>query len=198
MRRDRAAGQPFVAFFGAGFLGAAFAVAFGAAAFVVFAAEAFFAAGAFFAGVVFAAARGFAAAGGGASTAEVAAAPSVRVVFVSAARALPAAVWAPLALSALDAAIRALAALAACALLVVFAAWAPVRAVAPPSAWLTWRVRRDLRRAAAFGWIAPDFAARSSALSASSRATLASLPFVGAVDRRSALATSVFAALRRG
>ena len=45
------------------------------------------------------------------------------------------------------------------------------RACAPPMAAFILRVRRDLRRAAAFGWIAPAFAARSSADSASVRAS---------------------------
>ena len=98
-----------------------------------------------------------------AAFAAAVAAASVRAVFDNAARALPAAVWAPLALSALEAAIRALAALAACAFDVVFVTRPPVWTWAPPVAALNFSVRRDLRRAAAFGWIAPTLAARSSA-----------------------------------
>ena len=88
---------------------------------------------------------------------------SARAVLLSAARALPAAVWAPLALADLPAAMRALAALAAAALLVCLVTWPDVWTCAPPRAALTLRVRRDLRRAAAFGWMAPALAARSSA-----------------------------------
>ena len=100
------------------------------------------------------------------------------LVLHSAARAFPAAVWAPLALSALEAAIRALAAFCAAALPMVF-----VRPGSRPSRTidrgLTLRVRRDLRRAAAFGWIAPTFAARSRALIASVSAACASTPSSG-------------------
>ena len=80
---------------------------------------------------------------------------STRAVFESAARALPAAVWAPLALTALPAATRALAALAAAALPVVLVTRSAVWTWAPPRTALTLRARRDLRRAAAFGWMAP-------------------------------------------
>ena len=119
-----------------------------------------------------------------------AAAASARAVLDSAARALPAAVWAPLALSALPAAMRDLAAFAACALLVVFVTRVDVWTWAPPVAALNFSVRRDLRRAAAFGWIAPALAARSSAAWASARAvaaTAGSLPLCVAAS--SALAT---------
>ena len=66
------------------------------------------------------------------AVAAAAAAASARVDLLRAARALPAAVWAPLALSALEAAIRALAAFCAAALPTVLAtcgapAAAPVR-----------------------------------------------------------------------
>ena len=101
------------------------------------------------------------------------AAASARAVFDSAARALPAAVWAPLALSAFDAAMRLLAALAAWALLVVLVTRVDVWTWAPPVAALNLRVSRDLRRAAAFAWIAPVLAARSSAAWASARAIAA-------------------------
>jgi hypothetical protein len=116
--------------------------------------------------------------------AAFAAAASARAVLLSAARALPAAVWAPLALVDLPAAMRALAAFAAAALPVTFVTRpGPVTCV-PPRAALTLIVRRDLRRAAAFGWMAPAFAARSSADSASIRATVvasASAPFPATV-----------------
>src|SRR6185503_11525133 len=92
----------------------------------------------------------------------------------SAARALPAAVWAPLAFEALPAAMRAFAAFVAADFEVLFATWALTTAV-PPTAAFTLRVRRDLRRAAAFGWIAPAFAARSRALSASASACCGSM-----------------------
>ena len=100
------------------------------------------------------------------ASAAAAGAVSARVVFDSAARALPAAVCAPFAFVALPAAMRALAAFVAWALDVLFATW-PATTALPPTAALTLRVRRDLRRAAAFGWIAPAFAARSSAETAS-------------------------------
>ena len=149
---------------------------------------------------VLALAAGFAA--GAAVDAAAAAAgavvPSDRVVRDSAARALPAAVWAPLALTALPAAMRALAALAAAALPVVFATWPPATTVVPPTAALIFRTRRLLRRAAAFGWMAPVFAARSRAEMASLSATATSLPSVGIVATVTALATRVFAADRRG
>ena len=91
-----------------------------------------------------------------ASAAALAAAASARAVLLSAARALPAAVWAPFALPALPAAMRALAALAAAALPVVLTTRPPVWTCSPPSAALTLRVRRDLRRAAAFGMDGAD------------------------------------------
>ena len=68
----------------------------------------------------------------------------------------------------------------------------------PPTAALTLRVRRDLRRAAAFGWIAPAFAARSRAEMASASVAAMSLPSVCVWATVTALATSVFAADRRG
>src|SRR5207248_2303036 len=96
------------------------------------------------------------------------AAVSVRVVLLSAARALPAAVWAPLALPALPAAIRAFAAFWAAALPTLLALPLTTTFV-PARRSLTLSARRDLRRAAAFLWIAPVLAARSSALIASAR-----------------------------
>ena len=111
------------------------------------------------------------------ASAAFAAAASARAVLLSAARALPAAVWAPLALPALPAAMRALAAFWAAALPVVLATCPPACTWSPPSAALTLRVRRDLRRAAAFGWMAPALAARSRALRASARAAIG-------IDRR--------------
>ncbi len=134
---------------------------------------------------------------GAASVAAAAGAVSARVVFDSAARALPAAVWAPLALTALPAAMRALAALTAAALPVDFATCPPTTAP-PPTAALILRARRDLRRAAAFGWIAPAFAARSSAEMASLRLVATSALSGSVVATVTALATSVFAADRRG
>ena len=88
------------------------------------------------------------------AAAAAAAAASARAVLLRAARALPAAVWAPLALTDLPAAIRALAALAEADLLVCLVTWADVWTCAPARAALTFLVRRDFRRAAAFGWIA--------------------------------------------
>jgi hypothetical protein len=126
------------------------------------------------------------------------AAASARAVFESAARALPAAVWAPFALSALPAAIRLLAAFAAWALLVVFVTRVAVWTWAPPVAALNLSVRRDLRRAAAFGWIAPDLAARSSAAWAAARAVVDASASASWVATSSAFATNVFAAVRRG
>ena len=79
------------------------------------------------------------------------AAASARAVLDNAARALPAAVWAPLAFAALPAAIRAFAALAAAALPVVFATWLELTTCEPPSAAFTLRTSRDFRRAAALG-----------------------------------------------
>ncbi len=133
----------------------------------------------------------FGAAVSGVATASsaFAAAAASRAVLLSAARALPAAVCAPLALSALEAAIRALAAFWAAALPVVLTMRPPEATVVPPSAALTLRVRRDLRRAAAFGWMAPTLAARSSALRASMRACAGSIPSVGWVAAVSAFAT---------
>ena len=137
-----------------------------------------------------------AAAGVSAAGAAVAAGVSLRAVFVSAARALPAAVCGPFALVALDAATRALAALTAAAVPVDFAVRA-VWTVPPPSVAATLSASRDLRRAAALGWMAPALAARSRTLIASASAS-AGLPRSGFVATRTALATSVFAALRRG
>jgi len=115
---------------------------------------------------------GFAGAASVDTSASRAAAASARAVLLRAARALPAAVWAPFALVDFPAAIRALAAFAAAALPVCLVTRPPVATVMPPSAALTFTVSRDLRRAAAFGWMAPAFAARSSAESASRRAVV--------------------------
>jgi len=96
-------------------------------------------------------------------------------------------------LFALPSAIRALAAFAAWALDVVFTTRPEVWTATPPVAALNFRVSRDLRRAAAFGWIAPAFAARSRAAWAADsavEAASASVPFVAAT---SAVATYVFA-----
>jgi hypothetical protein len=176
-----------VAVFLAGaFFGAALAVALAAVAFAGAFLGAAFAAGTF--------------ASGAAAPVEAAAfaAASARAVFETAARALPAAVWAPFALFALPSAIRALAAFAAWAYDLVLTTRPEVWTATPPVAALNFRVRRDLRRAAAFGWIAPVFAARSRAAWAAARAMAAvwaSLPVVAAVR---AFATKVFAAVRRG
>ncbi len=144
-------------------------------------------------------AAGFAATVVAVASAALAAAASARAVLLNAARALPAAVWAPFALPALPAAIRALAAFWAAALPVCLATCAPAVTWVPPIAALTLRVSRDLRRAAAFGWMAPAFAARSRALSASTRASVGSIVDVpGVVAAARAFDTSVFAALRRG
>ena len=132
------------------------------------------------------------------SAVVAACAVSARVDFERAARALPAAVWAPLALTALPAAMRALAALTAAALPVDLATWPALTTAEPPTAALTLRTRRDLRRAAAFGWIAPALAARSSAEIASLRLVATSPPAGSTVAVVRALATSVFAADRRG
>jgi hypothetical protein len=72
-----------------------------------------------------------------------ASAASARADFETAARALPAAVWAPFALFALPSAIRVLAAFCACAFEVVFTTPAEVWTAAPPVAALNFRVRRD-------------------------------------------------------
>src|SRR5207237_2965353 len=128
--------------------------------------------------------------------AVVAAGASDRDDRVSAARALPAAVWAPFALSALPAAIRAFAAFWAWARLTVFAR--PAAPAALPATPLMARARRDFRRAAWFGWIAPTFAARSRALIALARASCGSRPSTGVVATARAVLTSVFAAERRG
>src|SRR5688572_28566771 len=93
---------------------------------------------------------------------------------------------------------RAFAALAAAVLPVTFVTRPDVVVAVPPSAAFTLIVRRDLRRAAAFGWMAPAFAARSSADSASMRATLVASASAGFAATLSALATYVFAAVRRG
>src|SRR6185369_17758603 len=113
----------------------------------------------------------------------------VRVVLVSAARALPAAVCAPFALSALPAAMRALAAFCAWALPTVFAL-PRATTVVPARRSFTLIARRDLRRAAAFGWIAPVLAARSRALIASARAACGSWS-PGLVATSTAVRTSV-------
>ena len=141
--------------------------------------------GAFFATValagVFAAAFG-AVLAAVAVSARGAPAASVRAVFETAARALPAAVWAPFALFALPSAMRLLAALAAYAFDVVLTTRPDVWTAAPPVAALNLRVSRDLRRAAAFGWIAPTLAARSRAAwaSASARAAVSASESAGA------------------
>src|SRR5262245_30762650 len=93
---------------------------------------------------------------------------------------------------------RALAAFAAAALPVCFAARLVVPTTVPPRAALTFSVRRDLRRAAAFGWMAPALAARSSADRASVRAALAASASLEVPTVLRAFATYVFAALRRG
>ena len=141
-----------------------------------------------FALVDFVAVAFFGVAVSGAASADDAADVS-RAVLLSAARALPAAVWAPFALSAFEAAMRAFAAFWAAPLLVVFAALRPWPPAAPPTAALTFRVSRDFRRAAAFGWIAPAFAARSRALSASASACCGSMLSVGWVAAVMAFAT---------
>src|SRR5258708_6681971 len=185
------AGQPLAAGF---FVGAFLAVAFVAVAF----------AGAFFAGGLaddaFAVVRvvAFGASAVVAAAAVAAAAASARAVFETAARALPAAVWAPFALLALPAAIRALAAFAAWAFEVVLTTRPEVWTETPPVAALNFKVRRDLRRAAAFAWIAPVLAARSSAEWASARALAAVSGSPSWVATLRALATKVLAALRRG
>ena len=133
------------------------------------------------------------------AAAALAAAASARAVLLSAARALPAAVWAPLALSALPAAIRALAAFAAAALPVVLTTRPPVWTAVPPSAALTLRVRRDLRRAAAFGWMAPSLGGaieRAQGLEQGGSASIGARP--GRRPTLRAFATNVFAAVRRG
>ncbi len=180
---------------------AAFGAALAAAVFVVFAAAALgaaFAVDAFAVELVDRRVAGFADASADASGAvAVFAAASERAVFERAARAFPAAVCAPFAFAAFDAATRALAALTAAALPVLFVTRVAVCTDSPPRAALTLRVSRDFRRAAAFGWIAPAFAARSSALSAAARASRGS-PSACWVATLSALATNVFAAVRRG
>ena len=108
-------------------------------------------------------ARAFGAAATGAAGAAFVVSTSLRPALASAARAFPAAVWAPFAFSALPAAMRALAALAAAAVPVVLVAFAPAWTVTPPMAAPTFLARRDLRRAAVFGWMAPILAAWSSA-----------------------------------
>ncbi len=114
-----------------------------------------------------------------------------------AALALPAAVWAPLAFSALPAAMRALAAFAAAAVPVVLVMRAVVCTLSPPRAALTFSARRALRRAAAFGWRAPVFAARSRAEYASARDAVAS-PSSAPVAIFRVLVTRVLAFVRRG
>jgi hypothetical protein len=158
-------------------------------------------AGAFLVVVVFAAGLAavvVAAVAAWASALAAACAVSARVDFESAARALPAAVCAPLALTALPAAMRAFAAFTAAALPVDLAMWPALTMAEPPTAALTLRARRDLRRAAAFGWMAPDLAARSRAEIASLRLVATSALSGWTVATVTALATSVFAADRRG
>lgn len=95
------------------------------------------------------------------------------VVFASATRALPAAVFGPASWRAFEAATLARAALAAAALPVA-RTLPPASTGTPPSAAVTLRASRLFRRAAAFGWIAPVLAARSSADIASASATAGS------------------------
>jgi hypothetical protein len=90
-----------------------------------------------------------------------------RALRARAVRAFSAAVWAPLALAAREAAMRALVARAAA--LPPLAFLAAVVTGRPARAALTLRTRRDFLRAAALGWIAPTLAARSRALIASLR-----------------------------
>src|SRR6185369_15669230 len=167
---------------GAFLAGAFLAVALGAATFVVVF-------GATLALAVVVDLAGAAAASTVPVVASAFAAASARAVFESAVRALPAAVWAPFALSALPAAMRLRAAFAAWALLVCFVTRPEVWTWAPPVAALNFSVRRDLRRAAAFGWIAPAFAARSSAAWATASAAAASAPSPLFVAASSAFAT---------
>lgn len=124
-----------------------------------------------------------------AASAAFAAAASARADLLSAARALPAAVWAPLALTDFPAAMRALAAFAAAVLPVALVTRPEVAACVPPRAALILIVRRDLRRAAAFGWMAPALAARSSADRASIKATVVASASVGPAATLRALAT---------
>ena len=133
----------------------------------------------------------------GAAGAALVISTSVRPARAIAALAFPAAVWAPFAFSALPAAMRALAALAAAAVPVVLVIFAAVWTVAPPIAAATFRARRDLRRAAVFGWRAPTLAALSSALMASARATVAS-PSAWPVAILRVFVTRVLAFVRRG
>ena len=171
------------------------AAAFGAALVVVLAAAVLVAAvlaAAFGAALVVVLAAGASAAGVAAGVA------SARVVLDSAARALPAAVCAPLALTALPAAMRALAAFAAAALPVDLATWPALTTVVPTTAALTFFASRLLRRAAALGWMAPVFAARSRADMASPSVTATSALSGCVVAVLTAFATRVFAADRRG
>ncbi len=92
---------------------------------------------------------------------------------------------------------RALAAFAAAAVPVVLVDLAPAWTSAPPSAAPTIMARRDLRRAAALGWMAPILAALSSAENASASETVAS-PSARPVAILSVLETRVLALETRG
>ena len=133
----------------------------------------------------------------GVGVAAFVASTSVRPARAIAAFAFPAAVWAPLAFAALPAAMRALAAFAAAAVPVILVILAAVWTVAPPIAAATFRARRDLRRAAVFGWRAPTLAALSSALMASASETVAS-PSTWPVAILRVFVTRVLAFVRRG
>ena len=132
------------------------------------------------------------------ASAALAAAASARAVLLNAARALPAAVRARLANVDYAASNPQMPAYEAAFYNVEEVNRLEPVVCVPPSAALTLIVRRDLRRAAAFGWMAPAFAARSSAERASIRALVvasASAPLPATVR---AFATNVFAAVRRG
>jgi len=102
-----------------------------------------------------------------------------------------------LALLALPAATRAFAAFAAAALPVTRVGFTLPVLSSPPSAALIFNIRRLLRRSAALRWIAPVFAARSSADTASViAATVVSASPV--TDSATALLMSVLAADLRG
>jgi hypothetical protein len=116
----------------------------------------------------------------------------------SAARALPAAVCSLPPRLTRAAVTRAFAAFAAALFPVARAGFAATASTSPPSAAFTFSISRLFRRAAAFRWMAPLFAARSSAEIASitaDRAASWSPPTVAVVT---ALLTRVFAADRRG
>lgn len=131
------------------------------------------------------------------AAAAVVGAVSPRVVRDSAARALPAAVCSPFAFVAFDAATRARAAFAAAARPVVRPGLVIGTSDSPPNAALSFSISRLLRRAAAFRWMDPFRAARSSAETAAMSASRASSTAPDAASRM-VLATYVFAAVRRG